>query len=94
MRDGFRFPKSTPVLMLFILGGIAIALEKARVIQAAYSQGNPPLVPLETTHLTFFPTVALMTAFFYAVGLVGWVILFALRRSGVHRLADLSSQPK
>jgi hypothetical protein len=30
--------------------------------------------------------------FFYAAGLVGWVILFTLRRSGVHRLAEMSGE--
>ena len=94
MRDGFRFPKSTAVLMMIILAGIAVALEKARGIQASYSHGDPPLVPLEAAHFTFIPTIALITAIFYALGLIGWAILFALRRSGVHRLADLSGQPK
>ncbi len=45
MRSEFRFPKSTPVLMMIILAGIVLALEKARVIQASFSNGNPPVVP-------------------------------------------------
>lgn len=94
MQSGFRFPKSTPVLMTVILAGIILALEKARVIQTSISHGNPPLVPMEAAHLTFFPTLALLMAIFYAGGLVGWAILFALRRSGVHRLDELSGVQK
>ena len=94
MQNGFRFPKSTAVLMTIILAGIILALEKARVIQASFSNGNRPLVPMEAAHLTFFPTLVLLMAIFYAVGLVGWAILFALRRSGVHRLDVLTGSSK
>ncbi len=93
MRNEFRFPKSTAVLMMIILAGIVLALEKARMIQASYSVGNPA-VPMESSHFTFFPTLALLLAIFYAAGLVGWAILFALRRSGIHRLANISGEPK
>jgi hypothetical protein len=93
VRNEFRFPKSTAVLMMIILAGIVLALEKARVIQASYSDGNP-VVPMEASHLTFFPTLALLLVIFYATGVAGWAILFALRRSGVHRLADISGEPK
>jgi hypothetical protein len=91
VRSEFRFPKATAVLMMIILAGIVVAIEKARVVQAAYSNGNP-VVPLEAARLTFFPTVALLLVFFYAAGAVGWAILFALHRSGVHRLADVAEQ--
>ena len=94
MRNGFRFPKATAVLMMIILAGIAVAIEKARVIQAVYSHGNPPLVPLEAARFTFFPTLVLLLVIFYAFGLVGWAILFALHRSGVHRLADILGDQK
>jgi hypothetical protein len=36
----------------------------------------------------------LFFALFYAAGLIGWAILFALRRSGVHRLAGMSTEQK
>jgi hypothetical protein len=92
VRSQFRFPKATAVLMMIILAGIVLAIEKARVIQISYSHGNPPVVPLEASHFTFFPAVALLLAIFYAAGAIGWVILFALHRSGVHRLADMAEQ--
>jgi len=80
--------------MMIVLAGIALAIEKARVIQAVYSHGNPPLVPLEAARFTFFPTLVLLLVIFYAFGLVGWAILFALHRSGVHRLADILGDQK
>ena len=66
MRNEFRFPKATAVLMMIILGGIVLALEKARTIQASFSGGNPLLVPMEAAHLTFFPTLVLLLVIFYA----------------------------
>ncbi len=93
MRNEFRFPKATAVLMMIILAGIVLALEKARMIQTSFSDGNP-VVPMEAAHFTFFPTLVLLLMIFYAAGLVGWAILFALRRSGVHRLAEMSGGPK
>ena len=94
MRDGFRFPKATAILMIIILAGVALAFEKARLIQAAYSDGNPALVPLEAARFTFFPTIALLLLIFYALGLAGWGILFALRRAGVHRLDEMAGERK
>ena len=93
VRNEFRFPKATAVLMMIILAGIVLAMEKARVIQASYSGGNP-VVPLEAAHLTFFPTVAFLLVIFYAAGFVGWAILHALHRSGVHRLDNMSVEQK
>ncbi len=93
MRSEFRFPRATAVLMMIILAGIVVAIEKARVIQTSQSHGTP-LVPLEAARLTFFPTVALLLVIFYAAGLVGWAILFAMHRSGMHRLADMSAEQK
>jgi phosphatidylserine synthase len=49
---------------------------------------------MEAAHFTFMPTLALLTVTFYLLGALGWAILFALRRSGIHRLADLSGQPR
>lgn len=80
--------------MMIILAGIVLALEKARVIQASFSNGHPPVVPMEASHLTFFPTLVLLMVIFYAGGLAGWAILFALRRSGVHRLDDLAGSAR
>ena len=94
MQNEFRFPKSTAVLMTIILAGVVLAIEKGKAIQASLPDVNPHIGPIQPVQHTFFPTVALVFAFFYAAGLIGWAILFALRRSGVHRLAEMSTEQK
>ncbi|MBZ5683068.1 MAG: hypothetical protein LAO24_23505 [Acidobacteriia bacterium] len=96
MRSEFRFPKSTTILMVIILAGVVMAIEKAKAIQASLPYVNPPIGPIQPAHFTFFPTIALMFLIFYAAGVIGWAILFALHRSGVHRLRDIESpaQPR
>jgi len=94
MRNGFRFPKSTPVLMTIILAGLVLAIEKGKAIQASLPAVNPQIGPIQPEHHTLLPIIALAFAFFYVAGALGWAILFALRRSGVHRLADMSAQQK
>lgn len=88
MRPGFRFPKTTAVLMMIILAGVVIAIDKGEAISIAHAE--PGAFP--GPHFNFLPAVALILACVYAVGLLAWAILFALRRSGVHRLADVSDQ--
>jgi hypothetical protein len=94
MRSSFRFPKITAFLMTVILAGVVLAIQKADAIRASVPDVNPPLVTIQPTHQTFLPTFALMFLGVYLAGAVGWVVLFALRRSGVHRLSDMSSSPK
>jgi hypothetical protein len=89
MHSEFRFPKTTAILMTVILAGILLAIEKAQAISASLPHSNPPVGPIQPWHLTFLPPVLLMFAFTYAAGLIGWAILFALKRSGVHRLSEM-----
>ena len=91
MRTGFRFPKTTAVLMTIILAGVLVAIKKGEGIEASLANVNPPGSILETNML---PGIALGLAAFYAAGLIGWAILFALRRSGVHRLDAISAEQK
>lgn len=94
MRPGFRFPKTTAFLMTVILAGVVLAIQKADAIRASVADVNPPVVTIQPTQLTFLPTMALMFLGVYVAGAVGWVVLFALRRSGVHRLSEMSSTRK
>ena len=94
MRNGFRFPKSTAVLMTIILLGVILAIRKGEAIAYSLPHVNPQLPPIQPVHSMFLFGIPLMVMFFYAAGLVGWAILFALRRSGVHRLADMSGERK
>jgi len=93
VRNEFRFPKATAVLMTIILAGIVVAIEKGEAIVASLTNVNPALGPVESPHFDFVPSIVIMLAFVYAAGVAGWAILFALRRSGVHRL-ETSAGPK
>jgi hypothetical protein len=94
MRNGFRFPKSTPALMAIILAGVVLAIRKGEAIGASLPQVNPPLGPIRPEHLSFLPPLLLAFGLFYAAGLAGWAVLFLLRRSGVHRLAGIASEQR
>jgi hypothetical protein len=83
MHTEFRFPKATAILMTVILVGVVVAIEKGEAIVASL---NSPY------HFAFLPGVALFLLIFYGTGAIGWVILFALRRSGVHRLETSAEQ--
>jgi len=93
MHSGFRFPKSTAFLMTVILAGVVLAIQRADAIRAPVADVNPPVVIIQPTQLTFLPTMALMFLGVYVAGALGWVVLFAFRRSGVHRLAEMPSAP-
>jgi hypothetical protein len=92
MRSQFRFPKATPVLMTIILAGVILTIEKATAIEESlpltYPQQLPPIQP---EHFTFFPAMAVIFLSAYAAAVIGWAVLFALRRSGVHRLSEMPS---
>jgi hypothetical protein len=92
MRDGFRFPKSTAILMAIILAGVVVAIRKGEAIAASLPNVSQPIAPIHSAPSYLLPGVVAGFIFFYAAGLAGWAVLFALRRSGIHRLADLSEQ--
>jgi hypothetical protein len=94
MRNGFRFPKTTAVLMTLILGGVVLAIKRGEEIAMSLPHVNPSIVPIQPAHSTMLTGLAFFSIFFYSAGLVGWAILFALRRSGVHRLAQMSGGEK
>ena len=92
MRTEFRFPKATAVLMTIILAGVVLAIRRGEAIQRSLPYANPPVGPIHPVPSTLLPGIVIGLAFFYAAGLVGWTILFALRRSGVHRLDETSAK--
>jgi len=89
MRTEFRFPKTTAVLMTIILGGVVLAIKKGETISS--SPVNPPIGPLPPVHSVLLGGIFLTLAFVYVAGMIGWAILFAMRRSGVHRLAETAA---
>jgi hypothetical protein len=91
MRSEFRFPKATPVLMTIILAGVILTIEKATAIEESLPHAYPQqLPPIQPEHFTFFPAMAVIFLSAYAVAIIGWAVLFALRRSGVHRLSEMA----
>jgi len=95
MRNGFRFPISTIIFMALILGCVLTAIKKGQDIASSVPNVNPPLpIHIQPVHSILLGGMPLFFGFFYAAGLIGWAILYALRRSGVHRLADVSTAPK
>jgi archaellum biogenesis protein FlaJ (TadC family) len=83
MRPEFRFPLSTVFLMSIIFVGVILAMEKANTIQMKYADGVGSIWP---SLPWFFGLTILFTC---ATVMVVWGILFALGRSGVHRLANI-----
>jgi len=94
MRNGFRFPKSTVVFMVLILGGVLMAIKKGGDIERSLSQVNPQITPIQPSDWALVPPVVLLWMFFCALGLVGWGIVYALKRSGMHRLAEITGDRK
>jgi hypothetical protein len=88
MRPEFRFPRSTVVLMSVIFGGVMFAMKEASAIQAKYGSASDSM-------WRTFPGFAGLTVEFALVTVaIVWAILFALGRTGVHRLANIQPSTK
>jgi hypothetical protein len=94
MHAEFRFPKATAILMTIILAGVMLAIKKGEAISTSLPYSNPPVGPIQPTQSVLVGGILLAFAFFYAAGMIGWIILFAIRRSGLHRLDETSAEPK
>ena len=94
MRTEFRFPKATAVLMTIILAGVMAAIKQGEAIVASVPHVSEPVGTIHPVHSVFLGGILQGLAFFYAAGMIGWAVLFAMRRSGVHRLAETSAEPK
>ena len=87
MRPEFRFPRSTVFLMLLIFGGVIVAMQKANTIQLKYADGVGSVWPSLPWFLGF------TVLFTCTAALAVWGILFALGRTGVHRLGNIDTTP-
>lgn len=90
MHAEFRFPKMTAVLMTIILAGVMVAIKKGEAISVSVPPSSTPIGPIPPTHSVLVGGIVLMFAFVYLAGMIGWLILFAMRRSGIHRLSETS----
>jgi len=92
MRNEFRFPKTTAVLMTIILAGVMMAIKMGEEIAGSLPHDGGQVGPIHPVHQTLLGAIPMILVSFYAMGLACWAILFALRKSGVHRLAGISGQ--
>ena len=90
MRSEFRFPKATVALMTIILAVVTYAIEKAKAISASVPHSSVDVGPIHT-QFTIIPTLLVVLVGTAAVGVLGWAILFALRRSGVHHFSGMNA---
>ena len=90
MRTAFRFPKATVGLMLLILAVVMFTIEKARAVSAAIPHANPPVGHIHPLQMTILPMLLLAMISAIGAGIIGWGILFALRRSGIHQLSEMN----
>ena len=87
MQPQFRFPRATVFLMLVILAGVVLTIEKARTIVDGPHQVTA-VWTLPPWFVFLFPALACA-----AVAAV-WGLLFALRRTGMHRLDGIQASPE
>jgi hypothetical protein len=91
MHSEFRFPKATVSLMVIILVGILLTIDKAKSISASVSYSRPNVGPIHAAQqLMLLPTLLIILSAAGAVGVIAWGILFALQRSGLQRLSDVN----
>ncbi|MGB2629227.1 MAG: hypothetical protein WAK20_20755 [Candidatus Acidiferrum sp.] len=89
MRSEFRFPKATVTLMALILAGILLTIDKAKSIQNSVPYANPHVGPIQPTQFALVPVLLVTLAGACIGGAISWGIVYALRRSGAQRLAEL-----
>jgi hypothetical protein len=91
MRPEFRFPRSTVFLMCVIFAGVVLAIDKAKNI-VQMKEGLPPgtIAAWDPMLWSLLFALALVLAAVAAV----WGIMFALRRTGMHRLDNVQAWPE
>lgn len=83
-----RFPISAIVLMIVILAGVVLAIQGAHTIQMKY---EPSPMSVWGTMPGFFTYGFGIT---FAIAVAVWVVLFALHRSGMHRLDNIDGSAR
>ena len=90
MRSEFRFPKATVGLMTVILAAVVFTIEKAKAVSESIPHANPLVGPIRSAQFTIVPSLLVTMAVAGVAGVIGWAILFALRRSGVQRISEVN----
>jgi len=82
----FRFPRATIVVMVVTLFSVAFAIERARQISAG-SDAVPRWLAIPGAFAAMLVVMGIL-------GLIGYVILRALRQSGTQRLSSIETRPQ
>jgi len=69
---------------------ILMAIDKARSIQLSGPYPSPQVGAIKGVQFALVPTLLIVLAGACVAGVIGWTILFALRRSGIHRLSEMN----
>jgi hypothetical protein len=88
MQQQFRFPKATAILMSLILFGVVLAIMKATAIEVQYGRAAADVSP-SLPIMVVFGLLVISAVVSIVLG-----VLFATKRSGVQRLANLQSWPE
>ena len=94
MRSEFRFPRATVTLMVILLAGVIMAIDKARAIQASVPYSHPQIGPIHPVHLAALSSLLLILVAAGIAGSIGWAVLFALKLSGVQRFSSIGPAPE
>jgi hypothetical protein len=94
MRSGFRFPKSTAVLMTIILAGVVTAIEQAMSISASFPHGKALVPPIQPLRFALFRPFLIPFALVDAVAALVWIGLYLTGRSGWHRLSAIDGESR
>jgi hypothetical protein len=81
VRNEFRFPQATWILMTIILGGVISAIEKGEAIGASVPHISEPAGPIHPGDHSLLAGIVCSFLLIYALGLLAWAVLFVLRRS-------------
>jgi hypothetical protein len=91
MRSEFRFPKTTVALMTIILVAVIVAIEKAKALSESIPPSSTPVGPIHPEYVGVVPAFLMAVGGACVIGLLGWAVLFSLRRSGIHRFSSMQT---
>jgi hypothetical protein len=81
MRNEYRFPKATWILMIIILGGVISAIEKGQAIVASVPHISEPVGPIHPGDHLLLAGIIGSFLLIYGLGFVAWAVVFVSRRS-------------
>ena len=90
MRSGIKFPIAGVVFMVLSFLGVMYAIFEAQAVSAAAPKDNPTLA-LHPVHVNPPGGIVIIIAIAYVLGVIGWAVVYSLRRSGAERLSQVET---